>query len=162
MQPFLFRQDLNYPVREEVSVSQSATWTEIPAPWRQAMVWGAVGLGAAALALWPTVRDMVGLWNAIEAYQYAWLVLPMLVYLLGWHYRNEVLALTPTPGCGGGDCRRRCGAAVGRRGVGQYRPGAPYRAGAGAAGCGAVDARLARLLATVSFACLAVFYDPGQ
>ena len=49
-------------------------------------------------ALWPTALDLVASWRNTEAYEYAWLVLPMLVYVLVWHHRETAGALTPNPG----------------------------------------------------------------
>ena len=36
-----------------------------------------IGLVLAMLALWPTMLDLAGIWANSEAYQYAWLVIPM-------------------------------------------------------------------------------------
>ena len=50
--------------------------------------------------MWPTILDLGRLWTEGDAgaYQYAWLVLPMFIYLLGWYHRDCILAMTPQPG----------------------------------------------------------------
>jgi len=69
--------------------------------WLQALFLGGVGLVLALAALWPTVLDMTRLWSSSEPYQYAWLVLPMFIYVLGWHHRDTLLAMPPRPGYAG-------------------------------------------------------------
>lgn len=56
---------------------------------------------AVALALWPTAFELVDSWQRNGAYHYAWLVTPMFVYLVGWHYRAQILAETPHPDAAG-------------------------------------------------------------
>ena len=75
----------------------------LSAAWRQAMRYSAIGFVMALLMMWPTVLDLGSLWTMADAgaYQYAWLVLPMFVYLLGWYHRDRILAMTPQPGLGG-------------------------------------------------------------
>jgi exosortase len=53
--------------------------------------------------MWPTASQLADLWSYADAkaYQYAWLVLPTFIYLLGWYHRDRVLAMTPRPGSAG-------------------------------------------------------------
>lgn len=51
----------------------------------------------ASLVMWPTAIELATTWEKSEAYRYAWLVIPMFVYLVGWHYREEILANSPKP-----------------------------------------------------------------
>ena len=65
--------------------------------WRSVL---GAALGATVLAglvLWPTALDFPASWQKSEAYHYAWLVLPVFIYLLGWHSRDEILAVRPQP-----------------------------------------------------------------
>ena len=73
----------------------------LPPAWRDALRWGAPGLVLALVALWPTFAQLIRLTAASEAYQYTLLVIPMLVYLLGWHGREALLVLTPQPSYAG-------------------------------------------------------------
>jgi exosortase len=66
--------------------------------WRQALRIGGIGLALALIAMWPTVLNLAHVWSVSESYQYGWLVLPTFVYVLGWHYRDDILAMTPHPG----------------------------------------------------------------
>jgi exosortase len=63
--------------------------------WRQASLYSTVGLVLALLALWPTVFDLTQQWSSSIAYQYAWLVLPVFIYVAGWYHRDNILAMTP-------------------------------------------------------------------
>lgn len=65
--------------------------------WKTAF-WG-VGIGSALTlaVLWPTLLSLTTIWNSSQAYQYAWLIMPMVVYLLGWHHRPSTLAARPQP-----------------------------------------------------------------
>jgi exosortase len=69
----------------------------ISAEWNRALRSAAVGCALVAIVMAPTAIELGALWKRIEAYRYAWLVLPMLVYLLGWHRRDEILAMRPVP-----------------------------------------------------------------
>ena len=56
---------------------------------------------ACLVAVWPlgpTALDLVSNWQQSEAYHYAWLVVPMFVYLVGWHHRSLILAERPQAG----------------------------------------------------------------
>jgi exosortase len=63
----------------------------------------AVGLCVLMVASASTATDLARQWGQTHAYRYAWLVVPMLVYALGWHWRHAVLATCPRP----------CAAAIG-------------------------------------------------
>ena len=102
LQPFLFRQRTAYPSRDVVEHSPTPTPAvaemQVPrlsANWKAALLGAAVASALALLVLWPTVLDLAALWMSNEAYRYGWLVMPMVVYLLGWHFRDEILALSP-------------------------------------------------------------------
>ena len=69
----------------------------LSAEWRTALTGATIGSALALLVLWPTALELATLWQSTEAYRYAWMVVPMLVYLLGWHFRQEILALKPRP-----------------------------------------------------------------
>ncbi len=55
----------------------------------------------ALAALWPTYAQLMRMTATSETYQYTWLVIPMLAYLFGWHYREALLALKPQPSYAG-------------------------------------------------------------
>lgn len=100
-QPFLFRRNLDYPARDGAFVaSRSSTTTAarfgISPAWRDAALGGAAGCVLVALVMWPTALDLVASWRS-EPYQYAWLVLPMIVFLLGWNQPSTALPATPRP-----------------------------------------------------------------
>lgn len=96
-------------VRRLPAIIEPANWATVPAspsvvlplPWRKALVQAAIGLCLLAPMMTPTVLTMVGQWSTIEAFRYAWLVLPIQVYALGWHWRDELLAMTPQPSAAG-------------------------------------------------------------
>ena len=104
-QPFLFHQRAAHPARrvgnagaDAPGVLAAATQTPaLDASWKTALTSAAVGSALALLVLWPTVLELGTLWQSTEAYRYAWMVVPMLVYLLGWHFREEILAFKPQP-----------------------------------------------------------------
>lgn len=104
LQPFLYRQRMYYPARTCVVHSTaspaSAAYT-LDRHWNTVLLWGLPGFMLASLALWPTLLDLARLWTGNESYQYGWLVMPMVVYLLGWHRRQEILSMTPQPGFAG-------------------------------------------------------------
>lgn len=103
-QPLLYRRGL---VQAREAVAGQARTKEprpkvtLPDCWRSALRWGAPGLVLALSALWPTFAQLMRMTATSEAYQYSWLVIPMLAYLLGWHYREELLALKPQPSYAG-------------------------------------------------------------
>ena len=77
--------------------------TTLSPAWRRVMLISSIGFTLALLIMWPTVLDLGQLWidGHAGAYQYAWLVLPMFFYLVGWHHRDRILAMTPEPGYAG-------------------------------------------------------------
>jgi exosortase len=104
-QPFLFRRNLEYVDRdrsrfESASSSASSTAsTESPrlilAPGsKPGLLAGAAACGLVILAMWPALLQMMALWRSNESYQYAWLVMPMIAYLIGWH---RPLSIAPRP-----------------------------------------------------------------
>lgn len=103
LQPFLYRRGLAYPERhgrasgpDAVSLAAAPVASLSPV-WRNALLGAVSGWLLVCLVMWPAVLDLVALWNHDEAYRHAWLVMPMLLYLLGWHFRQEILACTPVP-----------------------------------------------------------------
>lgn len=104
-QPFIFHRHMAYPLRDSVARHLDPMAAALRAPavavltqgWRDAVWGGLLGCFLASLVLWPTLLDLASSWRNHEAYQYAWLVLPMLVYVLGWHHRQIGLALSPNP-----------------------------------------------------------------
>lgn len=59
---------------------------------------------AGVLIAWPlasTVFELVASWQKSGAYHYAWLVVPMFVYLVGWHFREQILSERPQPDSAG-------------------------------------------------------------
>ena len=103
-QPLLYRRGL-LQAREAVGQARTKELARremtLPAGWRRALRWGAPGLMLALAALWPTFAQLMRMTATNETYQYSWLVIPMLAYLLGWHYREELLALNPQPSYAG-------------------------------------------------------------
>jgi exosortase len=61
----------------------------------------AVGACAASLVMWPAWVELAAAWRGSEAFHWGWLVLPLVVYLLGWHDRRANLALDPRPDLSG-------------------------------------------------------------
>ena len=96
LQPFLYRQQMHYPARVAVT-DAAAPASPHERQWRVVLPWGLGALALSALALWPTVLDLARLWGGTESYQYGWLVIPMVAYLLGWHHRQEILSTAPQP-----------------------------------------------------------------
>lgn len=64
--------------------------------WKDAILFSVIGF-LFLFIQWPVALELVNVWINHGAYQYAWLVMPMLVYLIGWHYRSEILAVKPQP-----------------------------------------------------------------
>ena len=53
--------------------------------WKQTLL----GLAwvVTVLILWPTLQSLTQVWRSNQAYQFAWLVFPLIVDPLGWHNR---------------------------------------------------------------------------
>jgi exosortase len=104
-QPFRFRRDLSYPDRDSASIDPNPTLTSgtdrsrlpMTRSCKTALISGITGCVLVLFVTWPTLLEMTASWRDHEAYQYAWLVLPMVVYLLGWHHRLTGLRITPQP-----------------------------------------------------------------
>ncbi|MDS4070052.1 MAG: sterol desaturase family protein [Candidatus Competibacter sp.] len=96
LQPFEYHRGMSYPPRDD---GRPAAAPAIPlsTAWRQALRQLLSGLALALVALWPTALSLTRVWANSEAYQYAWLVLPMFVYVVGWYHRDRILAMTPRP-----------------------------------------------------------------
>jgi len=101
LQPFEYRKGIVYPDRI-AEAGPGATGSvlstiALSAEWRSALWRLTLCLGLVLIAFWPTAANLAALWANSEPYQYAWLVLPMFVYVLVWYHRDRVLALTPRP-----------------------------------------------------------------
>ena len=147
-QPFRFRQGIVDSAEIEATAPAKAAEPRVPmsARSREALLGGIAGGILVCVAMWPTLLEMTTVWRTHEAYQYAWLVLPMVVYLLGWHHRSTGVPLRaatrPHRNLGGDRCRCLLGRCV----PDQHRCRPALRFRAGAAGRGDVDAGLAVLL----------------
>jgi exosortase len=69
--------------------------------WRHALLTAGIAVALTAVALWPTLQHLASIWSSGESYQFAWLVLPVFCYLVGWQQRDRVLAMAPQPGYAG-------------------------------------------------------------
>src|SRR5688572_22281746 len=103
-QPFLFRRDLDYPDRDRSALERSPTAKTaakhssggMTQASKDALLGGIAGCILVSVLMWPTLLELTSLWR-MEAYQYAWLVPPMIVYLLGWHRGLADRPFTPQP-----------------------------------------------------------------
>jgi exosortase len=97
LQPVLYHKAMVYPSRKVCSdpISQF-NMPALSREWQQTLICGALGLCLVILLMWPTIINLISHWSS-DSYQYAWLILPLLVYVLGWHYRDEILSLSPQP-----------------------------------------------------------------
>ena len=69
----------------------------MPQVWNRAFLGAGLGCLFALTVLWPTLVGLTSVWQGTQSYQYAWLVIPMGVYLLGWHHRQLSLTTYPRP-----------------------------------------------------------------
>ncbi|MHB1199831.1 MAG: archaeosortase/exosortase family protein [Polaromonas sp.] len=100
-QPFLFRRDFVYPGRSsrhgepcpKAAARAEPSSVVMTQGWKGALLGAMTGFALLSLVMWPTVLELTAIWRNNEAYQYAWLVIPMIVYLLGWHHPRMGLAL---------------------------------------------------------------------
>jgi len=69
--------------------------------WKQALRGMGVGFFITVLLLWPTLQSLTQVWRSNQAYQFAWLVVPLIVYILGWHDRPSTLLIRPQPDLSG-------------------------------------------------------------
>lgn len=97
LQPFEYRRGMSYPARDDASEAQPLPAIRLSDAWKQALWQSLIGLVLAMLALWPTMLDLAGIWSNSEAYQYAWLVIPMFAYAVVWYHRDWISAMTPRP-----------------------------------------------------------------
>jgi exosortase len=98
-QPFRFRKGIVDSVETEATPPSKAAEARAPmsARSKEAILGGIAGGILVCVAMWPTLLEMTTVWRTHEAYQYAWLVLPMVVYLLGWHHRSTGVLIRPRP-----------------------------------------------------------------
>jgi exosortase len=99
-QPFRFRKGLVDSA--EIEATPQAQTADAPraamnARSKDALLGGIAGGILVCVAMWPTLFEMMAVWRTHEAYQYAWLVLPMVVYLLGWRHRSTGAPIRPQP-----------------------------------------------------------------
>lgn len=69
--------------------------------WLRALRGIAAGCLLAMLILWPTLVSLIQVWRNNQAYQFAWLIVPVIAYLLGWHQRAATLLVHPEPDLSG-------------------------------------------------------------
>jgi len=96
LQPFSYRVGMAYPGRDDRSKPLHRPGPTLTPGWKSALLGGAAGGLLAGLVLWPTVFDLAAHWMNNEAYQYAWLVIPMALYV-AWDRRQATLAINPHP-----------------------------------------------------------------
>jgi exosortase len=65
--------------------------------WKGALFGILTGCLLVSLILWPTVLGLAALWRESVTYQFSWLVIPLLVYLLAWHHRQATALIRPQP-----------------------------------------------------------------
>lgn len=70
---------------------------DTPDVWRSPLVGASAGLLLASLGLWPSIQSLLQTWQTHRAYQFGWLVLPVVAYLLGGHNRATTLNTFPRP-----------------------------------------------------------------
>ncbi|HZM37019.1 MAG TPA: archaeosortase/exosortase family protein [Burkholderiales bacterium] len=100
-QPFLYRPGMPYPDRSGKDEVAPAWQLSLSPRWRTVLSSALLGCALAAIVLWETMSHLASIWTNSESYQYAWLVVPMIVYLLVWERRSDTLAVSPQPGLAG-------------------------------------------------------------
>ncbi|MEP7064364.1 MAG: archaeosortase/exosortase family protein, partial [Betaproteobacteria bacterium] len=96
LQPFVFRRNLDYPARrpDDGAVDAPVATPMLPAS-RDALAGALAGCALVCLVMWPTLAEMFAVWRGTEAYQYAWLVVPMIVYVLAGRHGPASVAVNP-------------------------------------------------------------------
>lgn len=99
LQPFVYRLGMRDPVAAALPTGAAAAQPSptLTATWRHTLIGAAIGSTLVVLVMWPTVLQLFGAWQGNESYRYGYLVLPTLVYLLGWYFRDDILACKPSP-----------------------------------------------------------------
>lgn len=69
--------------------------------WHRSLQGVLAGTLIAALVMWPTAVRLAAVWTETVSYGYAWFVIPMFAYLIGWHFRQDMLACHPQPALSG-------------------------------------------------------------
>ncbi|MEP6998280.1 MAG: exosortase-associated EpsI family protein [Betaproteobacteria bacterium] len=98
-QPFLFRRSLDYPGRDDdamLGTTAAPPRFAMTRAWRDAILGGSAGCLLVAAVMWPTLLEMTASWRS-EPYQYAWLIVPMLVYLTVWNRQSPRPQIAPQP-----------------------------------------------------------------
>lgn len=88
---------LTNPSRRPVVVFESSPAASPGRGRRIALLAGGAGLALASVTLWPTLLELATFWTNNRAYQVAWLVIPMLAYLLWERHRPDAAAIDPQP-----------------------------------------------------------------
>jgi len=104
LQPFCYRPgaagapgDAADDAADDAAEASARTRTRLSPAQRDA-IWGALaGCAVVVAVMWPTVAALAHTWRSSEAYQYAWLVVPMVMYVLGWHAPHAGIRLDPRP-----------------------------------------------------------------
>lgn len=73
----------------------------MPQDWKYALQGTAIGCLLATVILWPTFISLTQVWRSNQAYQFAWLVIPAMIYLLGWQHRSATIRVRPRPDLSG-------------------------------------------------------------
>lgn len=102
-QPFRYRHGAIHPPREDadgapvVAVVPAGARAALTLTDRDAIAGALIGCAVVVAVMWPTVATLMHTWQVSESYQYAWLVVPMVIYLLGWHHPQSGVRLDPRP-----------------------------------------------------------------
>ncbi len=98
-QPLLFRRGMTDSAELDAAPTEGAAQPPraMTRRCKEALLGGVAGCILVSWAMWPTLLEMTASWRTHESYQYAWLVLPMVVYLIGWHHRSTGLRVSPQP-----------------------------------------------------------------
>lgn len=102
LQPFQYHTSLRQDRRQEAGPVESTRLSPSLSPaCVKALKFGGTGVMLALIALWPIATNLAEIWNSSEAYLINWLVVPMFIYAMGWHLRDELLEAKPQPGYAG-------------------------------------------------------------
>jgi len=99
LQPFVYRRGQPYPARADAAASAPRRLPLSPAA-RRVLLLGLASIVVVAAVTWPTLADMSRVWASNESYQYAWLVVPVLAYLLAQPSARSIW-MSPRPGTAG-------------------------------------------------------------
>lgn len=99
LQPLLFRRDLDYPERVPAPPASIAAshGLRVSGRHKRILAAGALGCVLMMVAMWPSMLQLTHLWRNSEAYQFAWLVIPMFVYAFRWRVLTSRGRFDPEP-----------------------------------------------------------------